>query len=115
MISMERSASIVFSVHSLSDLTWMRKKLYSTEWITLPRFNNLTKLTKTLTKKISATGFGLFQYKKGSILTFLVCVKNFGQYIKFPLDKLVKKKIIFGKYFVVCETFECLLDDLVDF
>ena len=82
----------------------------------MPRFNNLTKLTKTLTKKISATGFG-FSTRKGSILRFLVCVKNFGQYIKFPLDKLVKKKIIFGKYFAVCETFElqCLLDDLVDF
>ena len=72
---------------------------------------------KTLTKKSVQQVLVYFSTRKGSILRFLVCLKNFGQYIKFPLDKLVKKKIIFGKYFVVCETFElqCLLDDLVDF
>ena len=65
MLSLEKSASIVFSVHSLSDFTWLRKKLYLPLWTTLTPFNNQTKLTKILTKKIIATGFGLFQYKYG--------------------------------------------------
>ena len=33
-----------------------------------------------------------FSIRKGSILRFLVHIKNFGQYIKSPSDKLVKKK-----------------------
>ena len=44
MISLERGASIAFSVHLLSYFTWLRKKLYSSQWM----FNKLTKLTKIL-------------------------------------------------------------------
>ena len=42
MISLGRSASIIFSVHSLSCFIWLRKKLYSSRWM----LNNLTKLPK---------------------------------------------------------------------
>ena len=55
MISLERTVSMVFSVHSLSYFT-IEKKVYSSGWM----FNNLTKLTKIPYldgKKFNATGF----------------------------------------------------------
>ena len=38
-------------------------------------------------------------------LRFLVSIKNFGQNEKLPLDKFVKQKEPFAKYFVVREIF----------
>ena len=113
MISLERSASIVFPVHYLTYFTWLRKKLYLSRLM----FNNLTKLTRILyldqKNSMQQVLFHLFRAR-----AVLVSIKNFGQYKNLPWDKFVRKKITFCKIFHNMQNFlelQRLFDHLVDF
>ena len=73
---------------------------------------DLTKLTKILTKKIQCE-FCFISVGVWTIQKFLVCIKNFGQYKKLPLDKLARKKdtVVQEMLFLQLQG----LDDLVAF
>ena len=105
MISLERSASIRFSVHSLYYFTWLRNILYSSRWI----FNNLIKLTKILWKKNQCNRFYFISLEARAVLRLLVSIKILWQYKKLPWDKFVRKKKHFGKYLVVCKIFRAAM------
>ena len=79
-------------------------------------FNNLTKLTKSRRKvvgeKVSKKAVALW-----AVLRFLVSIKKFRWYIKFPWEKFMKKKRTFCKIFCSMWIFlelQGLFDDLVD-
>ena len=104
MILLQRSASTVFSVLSLSDFTGLRKRLYLSQLM----FNNLRKLTKIIylnERKFDLKNFFFISVGARAVLRLLVNVKNFGQFKKLMWDKFVKKKITFRNIFCSMQSF----------
>ena len=100
MIILERSTSIVFSVHSLSSLKILfymteKKTILDNTWLYLRIYlNNLTKLTEILTRKNSMRKVLFHFWGEQVLLRIMVSVKNLGQYKKLPWNKFVKKNNI---------------------
>ena len=74
-------------------------------------FNDLTKITKILTKKTMQQV--LFYFRRSTVsINIFSCAKKLGQYKKSPREKKVKKKITFREIFCSMENFlelQCLV------